>query len=484
MQLSTLPSVPSSHPAAARLPGEPEAIPCAPASMGATPFSQLLPATAPSSPHMAPAARKPEARKPPASAPAQAALPSWLGASILTVPPAALEGPRAVEPAALVPSAQGLPGVENPVVGRNPQPIANVVAPGADSRAVVLPTPAAEVFAGPPASTPAAVTAPTIPAAKPVSTTPAATPVAATAPRAALPAAATDAPSRPAPANPISPANQPAADGQARAPEAAAVAMPVPAAVQPAAMAGTSAEKIAGLIPNAPPAVPGNSKASDKKILTTDGKQVTDPNPFVGTGVAKVGAVMPNSAPTERQPNAALAPALVPTVSAAANPGQSQAQPVASQPSIPQRAVEAALWAAETVGAGRHQAVSMQFSVGNADLSLRVELKNGEIHTTFRTDSADLRLDLAHEWQSSNPGSGGGSLRLAEPVFTSSAAAASAPAGEGSQQQRGGQGQPNPSQAAAPRTAAFGQTPASPAEDAPSRAPIALSTSLHLQAFA
>jgi hypothetical protein len=148
--------------------------------------------------------------------------------------------------------------------------------------------------------------------------------------------------------------------------------------------------------------------------------------------------------------------------------------------SVAQRAVEAALSSAEIFNSGGHKAVNLQFSLGNTDLSLTVQLRNGEIHTTFSTDSADLRSDLAHAWQSVSPSSGG-SLRLADPVFTSPGAAD----GGSSFQQRGGQGQAEAPQLAASNAGSSASTNSTPDDTgALALSPIALATSLHLQAFA
>lgn len=300
-------------------------------------------------------------------------------------------------------------------------------------------------------------------------------------------------PTQPSPrtvqATPAAPLQTPAPKPQAAQPAAAAVppdpAGPVPN-VDPAGavnlgrhIGGGGVAKIAAqLTNNAAPSAPA-SRGADKKILSSYGKQVTEQDDSVGIAVAKVDPVMPSSTLTERQPSALVAAVPASAVAPSSNPAPGDAQQAAPQ-GVAQRAVEAALSAAEVFNSGGHQAVNLQFSVGNADLSLRVELKNGEIHTTFRTDSADLRSDLAKEWQSAGPTSG--SLRLAEPVFTSSGAPASA-AGDSASQQRGGQGRADTAQTA-PR-AANTTTQASTSQVASTaRMPSALSTSLHLQAFA
>ena len=52
---------------------------------------------------------------------------------------------------------------------------------------------------------------------------------------------------------------------------------------------------------------------------------------------------------------------------------------------------------------------------------MRVELRGDRVHTTFRTDSPELRTALAREWQAvSTLQSGDRGQRLADPVFASS----------------------------------------------------------------
>jgi hypothetical protein len=65
---------------------------------------------------------------------------------------------------------------------------------------------------------------------------------------------------------------------------------------------------------------------------------------------------------------------------------------------------------------GAQSAVNLKFNVAGEDLSVRVALQGGQVHTQFRTDSGELRTALAHEWQTVSSASG--TSRLAEPLFT------------------------------------------------------------------
>jgi hypothetical protein len=484
MQLANFPSIPGVQPVAAYTPPETDASSTLPSGGSDTPFAQLLPA--PSTPGAgkpsAPADKKPDTSKPAKDDQAVPLYYGWLTDMAPQNLPAAAT-PKASEPAgvaaALTASGQPLAlaagiaaGAGNISAGKNGTPSFPLPAAGKGAE-----TPPAKVPAAP-----ASASAPAVPAPAPRVS---GAPITATLPGKAsspVPWSAQGSASALTASQPDEDAAKTVAPGATTAADAMNL---IKAGGHGGATGFGSAEKIAGQGSNDGGAPAGASKATDKKILSSDAKQVTDTDPSVGIGVAKVAPAMPTSAQTDRQPNVMMASAPVPTVSASSNAGQADAQGAVSQQGVAQRAVDAAISAAESVSSGSHQAVNMQFSVGNADLSLRVELRNGEIHTTFRTDSADLRLDLAHEWQSSNPGSGNGSVRLAEPVFTSSTSPNSMATGENASQQRGGQGRSESSQAPAGGMFSNASAASSSAEsEAPARTPVLHSTSLHLQAFA
>ena len=87
---------------------------------------------------------------------------------------------------------------------------------------------------------------------------------------------------------------------------------------------------------------------------------------------------------------------------------------------VARRAVESALAVADQYVTGDQRSVKLQFTVGGEQLAVRVELKGNQVHTTFRTDSPELRSALAQEWQSvSAAQTGVRPHRLADPVFAS-----------------------------------------------------------------
>jgi hypothetical protein len=90
------------------------------------------------------------------------------------------------------------------------------------------------------------------------------------------------------------------------------------------------------------------------------------------------------------------------------------------------------------MSAREQKAVNLAFSIGDADLSVRVELHDGEVRTTFRTDSPELRTALSHEWQAvTATAAGDRSFRVAPALFAASENAAfNAFAGDTSSRQR------------------------------------------------
>lgn len=115
--------------------------------------------------------------------------------------------------------------------------------------------------------------------------------------------------------------------------------------------------------------------------------------------------------------------------------GLTQASELASSA---RRAVDSAMAAADQFALkGEHRGVNLQFSFSGVDVAVRVEMRRDGVHTTFLTDSPEMRSALAQEWQSvvsTQPMER--SPRLAEPVFTSNPAGSSTSTDAGASQQR------------------------------------------------
>jgi len=64
--------------------------------------------------------------------------------------------------------------------------------------------------------------------------------------------------------------------------------------------------------------------------------------------------------------------------------------------------------------------VSVGFKFGEERLDIRVEMRDGEVHTRFSTDSTDLRSAISGEWQALSSSTASRGYHFADPVFTSS----------------------------------------------------------------
>lgn len=96
---------------------------------------------------------------------------------------------------------------------------------------------------------------------------------------------------------------------------------------------------------------------------------------------------------------------------------------------------------------GPQQMVNLNLDVGAEKLGLRLELRDGVVHTTFQTNSTELRQALGQEWRVVAPGLVAQELTVAAPVFAATPASSpNAPSqfpGHDQPQQRG---QPMPEQ--------------------------------------
>jgi hypothetical protein len=173
-----------------------------------------------------------------------------------------------------------------------------------------------------------------------------------------------------------------------------------------------------------------------KSALVAGGKQVEQGGDTLGIGGAKQTA-MPSGSLLERS---SVADSTVVHAGAAVDGLRSEPAalpPMVAMPSTAQRAVEAALAATERFSARDQHSVTLQFTVGGNELNVRVELRGSEVHTTFRTDSPELRSALSAEWQSVTTQSNADrTVRLATPVFSSNSDAPTSSSDQGANRQR------------------------------------------------
>ncbi len=156
------------------------------------------------------------------------------------------------------------------------------------------------------------------------------------------------------------------------------------------------------------------------------------------------------------------------------------------------RAVETVTQVVESQAASRLQpvpSVQLRFKVGGEDLAVRVELRNGEVRTEFKTDNAELRAALAQEWRAVT-GRADSAVRFLEPVITPANAAGQGSGSFSSQQHSSSQHQQQAQQQFRAQAELFGSVGRSfgPAvESAPASSvvtPLVLPTSQRLSAVA
>ena len=234
----------------------------------------------------------------------------------------------------------------------------------------------------------------------------------------------------------------------------AAAAVPAPDAPAPAGAVGRA--NIAAKYPGLKISVESFDPTGERNFVFTGHKQVKTQSPVTGISVAKTDSIMP-AAPIEvtraiRSPEffsgmpgrvefqAVLPPAERTNVPADVPAGQNFAE----------RAVDTVTSLVDTQFSASLQksgSVQLRLRFGGEDLSVRVEIRDGAVHTDFHTDSAELRSALTREWQALAGQSPEQMRRYLEPVF--SPAAASAPAASDSsssftrQQQSSQQDQPS-----------------------------------------
>jgi hypothetical protein len=246
-----------------------------------------------------------------------------------------------------------------------------------------------------------------------------------------------------------------------------------------------------------------SERITGKNTIKLVGQQEAVPTARAGINAAKKSGTMPSD-----QPQTSSA---APTAKSPAPAADTAARVEVSTITAPKPELSRTEWvqpAGRTLAIVRDVAERMQttanrvveFDVSSqpgTQLSVRLEYRGGVVHTTFRTDSADLRDTLSREWQSAMPSfvAGERSVRLAEPTFTP----ASAPRGDSQSSDLGGQNPRQPQQdtpqsqekatfgsefafargATARRTAA-----SAPAADTAAASVLRPDTAQHLHAFA
>jgi hypothetical protein len=170
--------------------------------------------------------------------------------------------------------------------------------------------------------------------------------------------------------------------------------------------------------------------ASERNFLVAGEKELKNGSALAGITVAKTESTM-NSAPTEstRATSSSDTPlGLLPargefTVAwpSAERTGEAAVAPLEND--FAGRAVATVTNLVDTQFTASMQksgSVQLRLKFGGEDLNVRVELRGGEVHTDFRTDSPELRAALNREWQAVAGQSSESLRRFVEPVFSPS----------------------------------------------------------------
>lgn len=159
----------------------------------------------------------------------------------------------------------------------------------------------------------------------------------------------------------------------------------------------------------------------EKKTLSVDDKRVNSMSRNVGTRAANRDISMSYSV-SNKPVSAEIT--MTPAVSVSGGIQTGTPTPVAatSAPIVVQapRLVEEIRAIADRISLIDRNSVEVRFDFNDAEkLLVRVEYRDGTVHTTFRTDSSQLRDVISTEWQAQAATAEQRSYRVADPVFNS-----------------------------------------------------------------
>jgi hypothetical protein len=198
-------------------------------------------------------------------------------------------------------------------------------------------------------------------------------------------------------------------------------------------------EKNAGRRDGVVPAFQESAGTRKKSFLDNEEEVLVKHGRSLGTDSAKAANAMPATSlhAPQTHPNSHYA---VTSVAAAEQllPDVTPLAETADTFSTAQEAVEVVLHAVEHVASREQKSVQLKFAVAGEELAVRVEMRADEVRTTFRTDSAELRAALEHEWQqvAGSATATDRSLRVSPAVFAAAGQSANAFAGDTSSRDR------------------------------------------------
>ncbi len=161
---------------------------------------------------------------------------------------------------------------------------------------------------------------------------------------------------------------------------------------------------------------------AERKILNAGYKSLVEESGVAGiAGAKRYRAMISDITSTAGSMTPSAEHAVAGAVSAVAQ-GLQVADVAATEAMAPvNRAFEAVQDAVENLKASRQNVVEVTLSEGqDSPLHIRIEYRDGVVHTAFRTESPELREHLARDWQSSMSGltTTDSGVRLADPVFS------------------------------------------------------------------
>jgi hypothetical protein len=234
---------------------------------------------------------------------------------------------------------------------------------------------------------------------------------------------------------------------------------------------GSVAEKIAAIRAADGDTTAKANPAELKEFLSTAHKTVAASVTSLGTAVAEEDPFMSSASSNRSKPISASqagATAVESSSTFRANLAVETTLPVATLRDTMAAVVHAVARLEQRIDS-QPKSVDLHLQVGSEPITLRVELKEGTVHTVFQTVSAELRSALSQEWQLVVPPAVASHLRLADPVFNAPFAGLGdstfGSAGQGALPQRG---QPNPE--ALPVFRSVPQSDSQQPESAPSAA--------------
>lgn len=178
--------------------------------------------------------------------------------------------------------------------------------------------------------------------------------------------------------------------------------VPVPAGRSSVGVSLAAEIAVLPLAPNE--AVSAKKSVEEKIFLSTDAQAVKESQGEAGIAVAKPAHVMPSKA-TSTQPSADDIPSsMLPAAASEALLADAEMPSPVASPEMRSLARNAVVAIAKVVDSqlalptASSSSVDLKLRLADEDISIRVEVCDGEVHTSLRTDSAALRAALGQEW--------------------------------------------------------------------------------------